>query len=154
MTDITVKNGQLSDEQLISQLRQAQTIAVVGLSPKPERASHRVAAYMQQVGYRIIPIRPGMETILGEPCFASLDDIPKEITVDIVDVFRRAEDTPAIAETASHILTRNDSTSRLFWLQSGIINDTTMEIARKGGLLAVQDLCLMVEHQRLAQFIT
>lgn len=153
MTMIKTPIGSPSDDQLIAHLRQAHTIAIVGLSTKPDRPSHRVAAYLQQAGFRIIPIRPATTTILGEPCFPSLDAIPDEIAVDVVDVFRRAPDTPPIAEAATRLLTKNPQGARLFWLQSGILNDTALHIAERGGLLAVQNLCLMVEHQRLASFL-
>lgn len=155
MTHPLSESGEPSDDQLITCFRQTRTIAVVGLSPKPDRASHRVATYLQQVGFRIIPIRPAVETILGEPCFASLEEIPEEIgAIDIVNVFRQAKDTPPIAESAVHTLTRDSQQgARLFWLQSGIVNDTAMEIARRGRLTAVQNLCLMLEHQRLASFL-
>ncbi|MBF0182351.1 MAG: CoA-binding protein [Magnetococcales bacterium] len=132
------------DTRLIPLLRQARVIAVVGLSPKPDRASFRVASYLQQAGYRIIPVRPMAEAILGETCYPTLSDIPSSIRVDIVDVFRRAEETESVAEEAVRI------GAGCLWLQSGILNDTSMAVARSGGLLAVQDLCLMVEHRRLA----
>ncbi len=92
--------SQITDSEIIILLKETRTIAVVGLSPKPDRASHRVAAYMQQAGYRIIPVRPGGATILGEQSYPSLEEIPKDIRVDLVDVFRRAEDTPPIATSA------------------------------------------------------
>lgn len=133
-----------TDHELIQLLKETRTIAVVGLSPKTDRASYRVAAYMQKAGYRIIPVRPGGATILGEQSYPSLEDIPKEITIDLVDVFRRAEDTPPIATASVAIQARG------LWLQLGIINETAMDIARKGGVIPVQDLCLKVEHQRLA----
>ncbi|MEO5346460.1 MAG: CoA-binding protein [Magnetococcus sp. YQC-9] len=136
--------SEATDTDLVPLLAKARVIAVVGLSPKQDRASFRVAAYMQQAGYRIIPVRPGGGEILGEPCYASLDEIPKEIHVDIVDLFRRAEETPPLAEESVRIA------ADCLWLQSGILNEESMAIARRGGLLAVQDRCLMVEHRRLA----
>ncbi|WP_227657593.1 CoA-binding protein [Candidatus Magnetaquicoccus inordinatus] len=139
----------LSDTQLLDILRRARTIAVVGLSPKTDRPSYRVAAYLQQVGYKIIPVRPASEPILGEPCFPSLDAIPKEWTVDIVDVFRAADDTPPIAEAAVRLMAGQAESTALFWLQSGIIHEGSLTIARQGGLSAIQDRCLMVEHRRL-----
>ncbi|MBF0583539.1 MAG: CoA-binding protein [Magnetococcales bacterium] len=152
MTQFDSVNEELSDAQLIPLLRQARTIAVVGLSPKADRPSFRVASYLQQVGYRIIPVRPGMETLLGEPCFASLEEIPAEITVDIVDLFRAAEETPPLAAAAVQLMGNRTQSTRLLWLQSGIINDAALSIARSGGLVALQDRCLMVEHRRLAPF--
>ncbi|MBF0191104.1 MAG: CoA-binding protein [Magnetococcales bacterium] len=134
----------IEDQDLITLLAKARVIAVVGLSPKPDRASFRVAEYMQRAGYRIIPVRPASEEILGEPCYPSLEAIPREIQVDIVDLFRRAEDTPPLAAEAVGIQ------AGCLWLQSGIVNDDAMDIARQGGLVAIQDRCLMVEHRRLA----
>ncbi len=90
----------IDQEIILPILKNFKTIAVIGLSPKPDRASHRVAAYMQQQGYRIIPIRPGSGKILGETCYASLADLPPDLKIDLVDVFRRAEETPPIAQEA------------------------------------------------------
>jgi uncharacterized protein len=133
-----------TNNDLIVLLKETKTIAVVGLSPKTDRASHRVAAYMQQAGYRIIPVRPGGAVILGEQSYPSLEEIPQDITVDLIDVFRRSEDTPPIATAAASIKAKG------FWLQLGIVNETAMETVKKAGLIPVQDLCLMVEHRRLA----
>ncbi|MBF0435714.1 MAG: CoA-binding protein [Magnetococcales bacterium] len=128
-------------------LKHCRTIAVVGLSPKPDRASYRVAAYMQKQGYRIIPIRPGSGKILGETCFPSLSEVPADLTIDLVDVFRRAEETPPVAQEAV------DRRAKGFWLQSGIINDQALAITHAAGLWSVQDHCLMVEHRRLAHLL-
>ena len=149
MTSSTQSPDGVSDSQLQELLRRAKTIAVVGLSPKTDRPSYRVAAYLQKAGYRIIPIRPANEAILGEPCYASLEEIPAEVTVDIVDVFRAADDTPPIAEAAGRLMAGKENSVGLFWLQSGIVKEESMAIARQAGLVAVQDLCLMVEHRRL-----
>jgi hypothetical protein len=121
-------------------LSESRTIAVVGLSPKPERASHEVAQYLQNHGYRIIPVHPSADTILGEKVYARLEDIPEP--VDIVDVFRRAEDTPPVAESAVRI------GAKTLWLQLGIINEVAASIAAAGGLNVVQDRCIKIEHQR------
>ncbi|MBF0462178.1 MAG: CoA-binding protein [Magnetococcales bacterium] len=149
MTTFDPVQDEVTDAQVLTLLRQARTIAVVGLSPKPDRPSYRVAAYLQQAGYRIIPVRPALETILGEPCFASLEAIPLEIVIDIVDVFRQAEETPPLALAAVRQMADREQSARLFWLQSGIRNDAALAIARNGGLTGVQDRCLMIEHRRL-----
>jgi predicted CoA-binding protein len=99
---------------------------------------------MQAQGYRIIPVNPLAAPVLGEVGYPSLEAIPADIRIDIVNLFRRAEDTPPLAEESVRLQ------ARALWLQSGIINETSMEIARSAGLLAVQDRCLMVEHRRLA----
>ncbi|MCB1537640.1 MAG: CoA-binding protein [Rhodospirillales bacterium] len=119
-------------------LRAARTIAVVGASPDPMRSSHGVMRALQGAGYRCIPVNPKETEILGERCYKSLSDIPADITIDIVDVFRRAEYAPAIAREA---VARG---AKCLWLQMGIVNDDAMDIARAGGLHAVQDECLAV----------
>ena len=117
------------------------TIAVVGLSPKPYRPSNSVSHYMQSYGYRIIPVNPGHEEIMGLKAYPSLSAIPEP--VGIVDVFRRAEHTLPFAEEAVAI------GAQAFWLQLGIINDAAMRVAREGGLLAIQNKCIKIEHARL-----
>ncbi|MEO5365042.1 MAG: CoA-binding protein [Magnetococcus sp. WYHC-3] len=134
----------LDPRMLVPLLRSARTIAVVGLSPKEDRPSFRVAAYLQQVGYRIVPVRPGSSQILGETCYPSLRDLPADLKVDIVDVFRKAEETPPVARDAVAI------GARVLWLQSGIVSDEAMAIATAAGLTGIQDHCLMVEHRMLA----
>jgi predicted CoA-binding protein len=120
-------------------LKNAHTIAVVGLSPKPDRPSYRVAEYLKQQGYRIIPVHPTAKEILGEKVYPRLEDIPEAI--DIVDVFRRPEETPPIAEAAVRV------GAKVLWLQLGIVNEDAMAIARQGGLEAVQNRCLKIEHE-------
>lgn len=131
-------------------LKSSKTIAVVGLSPRPDRPSHGVARYLQAQGYRIVPINPGMhgQQILGEMCFASLREAasalaPKGVQIDMVDCFRRSEEIPALAEEAIAI------GARFLWLQLGIHNDAAARRAEQAGLLVVQDRCSMVEHRRL-----
>ena len=127
----------MSDE--ISEiLKTSRTIAVVGLSPKEDRASHQVAAYMKQHGYRIIPVHPQAAEILGEKVYARLEDIPE--AVDIVDVFRKSDDTPPVAESAVRI------GAKVLWLQLGIANEVAASIAQAGGLKVVQDRCIKIEH--------
>ncbi len=124
-------------------LRQSKTIAVVGLSPKKIRPSFGVSEYMQRVGYRIIPVNPaeaGSE-ILGEKCYARLEDIPEP--VDIVDVFRRSEFVPDIVDSAIGIR------AKCIWLQEEVQHDKAAEKARSAGLYVVQDRCILKEHRRL-----
>jgi predicted CoA-binding protein len=121
-------------------LRSAKTIAVVGLSSNPMRASHGVAEYLKGVGYRIIPVNPNETEVLGEKAYARLEDIPEP--VDIVDVFRRAEEVPAVAESAIAI------GAKVLWMQLGIENAAAAERARAAGLVVVEDACLLVEHKR------
>jgi uncharacterized protein len=122
-------------------IRSAQVIAVVGLSPRPERPSHDVAAYMRAHGYRIVPVNPGATQILGETCYPSLSDIP--FAVDIVDVFRRPSAAPQIAEEAVRI------GAKALWLQLGVISMEGAAIAERGGLTVIMDRCLKVDHMAL-----
>jgi uncharacterized protein len=121
-------------------LRSAKTIAVVGLSSNPMRASHGVAEYLKNAGYRIIPVNPNETEVLGEKAYARLEDVPE--AVDIVDVFRRAEEVPGVAESAIRI------GAKVLWMQLGIENADAAEKARVTGLVVVEDACLMVEHKR------
>jgi predicted CoA-binding protein len=132
-----------SDEQLRSILRDVKTIAVVGLSSKPHRDSHGVARYLQQAGYRIVPVNPRESEVLGERAYSTLADIPSDVEIDVVDVFRRAEDTPPIARAAA------DRGAKVLWLQDGIVNDESRAIAEGAGLTVVMGTCMMREHQRL-----
>ena len=137
----------MSQDQIRDLLKKAKTIAVVGLSKEPEKDSHKVSLYLQQHGYRIIPVNPFADMILGEKSYKSLLDIPVEIqrTIDIVDIFRRSEDVPPIVEQAIQLKAKF---GRLFavWMQLGIVNEQEAEAACKAGLIVVMDKCLMVEH--------
>ena len=134
-------------EALRAHLTTCRVIAVVGLSPHPHRDSHRVAAYLQAAGYRIVPIHPRVAeqggSVLGERAFASLTDAATQHTIDLVDVFRRSEDVPPVADEAIAIGARG------LWLQQGITHDAAAARARAAGLWVVQDRCLMVDHRQL-----
>ena len=117
------------------------SIAVVGLSPNPDRASHGVAAYLQAAGFRIIPVNPTVAEVLGERSYASLDEVPEP--VDVVDIFRRSEDVPPIVEQA---IRRG---AKVVWMQEGVVNEAAAEAARAAGLTVVMDRCMLKEHQRL-----
>ncbi len=121
-------------------LKGSHTIAVVGCSREPGKPSHDVPAYLQSVGYRIIPVNPFADTILGENVYRRLTDIKEP--VDVVDVFRPAPETPAIARDAIEIH------AKVLWLQEGIANDEARRIAENGGMLFVMDRCIMKEHAR------
>ncbi len=131
----------MNKEATIQQILGLKTIAVVGLSPRAERPSNSVTRYMLAQGYTIIPVNPGHDEILGFPCYPNLKAIPQP--VDIVDVFRQPQYTPAVAAEAVAI------GAKAFWLQLGIVNDEAVTIAEAGGLLAVQNRCMKIEHQRL-----
>jgi predicted CoA-binding protein len=140
----------LSEQKIKDILLKSKTIAVVGLSKELGKDSHRVSAYLQQRGYRIIPVNPFATEVLGEKSYNSLLDIPIEIqkTIDIVDVFRRSEDVPPIVEQAIQIKAKF-SRPFVVWMQLGIINDQAAEAAKRAGLIVVMDKCLMVEHRKL-----
>jgi len=132
----------MSDIRTLRQvLQNHRTIAVVGLSADWFRPSYFAAKYMQEHGYRIIPVNPKYPEILGETCYPSLKDIPH--AVDVVDVFRKPSDTPAIAQEAVAI------GAKVFWLQLGVINEQAQAIAQQAGLTVVVDRCVKIEHARL-----
>ena len=128
-------------ERIKEILQNTKTIAVVGLSDNPERTSYMVSQAMQQKGYRIIPVNPNAEQILGEKCYASLLDI--EEPVDIVNVFRRSEFVKPIAEDAVKIK------AKVLWLQLGVINEEAAEYAKEHGLEVIMDRCIKVEDSIL-----
>lgn len=133
----------MGDDALRRLLRDARTIAVVGLSADWNRPSHFAAKYMQQHGYRIRPVNPRYagQAVLGEPCVAQLEDIQEP--VDIVDVFRRTEDVMPLARSAVAI------GARCLWQQLGVQNLEADALVRKAGLLSVMDRCVKIEHARL-----
>ena len=122
-------------------LEQTRTIAVVGLSPDKQRPSHDVARYLQAQGYRIVPVNPRCTAVLGEQCFASLEEVP--FPVDLVDVFRRTEEVASIARSAVVIGARG------FWQQLGLVNAEADAIAVAAGLMSVMDRCIKIDHMRL-----
>ena len=131
-----------SDGEIDGILATARTVAVVGLSDKPDRDSHRVAAYLQRQGYRVIPVNPAVREILEEASYPDLASIPAEIAVDIVDVFRKPEFVPAVVEAS---IARG---ARVVWLQLGIVHNAAAERARAAGIAVVMDRCIKVEHAR------
>jgi len=130
-----------SDADLQRLFETVRTIAVVGCSPKPERPGHYVAKYLQDLGYRIIPVNPGQTEILGEKCYASLRDIPEP--VDMVDCFRRAEDIPPVVEDAIAI------GAKFVWMQLGIVNEDAAQRAIDAGIEVVMDHCPKIDYPRL-----
>ena len=122
-------------------LRHSRTIAVVGLSGKRMRPSYGVSEYMQRAGYRIIPVNPAETSILGEKCYARIEDIPEHI--DIVDVFRRSEFVPEIVESAIRV------GAGCVWLQEDVVHEEAAARAREAGLFVVMDRCILKEHRRL-----
>jgi predicted CoA-binding protein len=133
----------MKDEEIKNTLHNFKTVAVVGISPKDDRPSYVVASYLKSKGYRIIPVRPDGDEILGEKVYRSLSDIPKEIGVDVVDIFRRSEDVPPVVEEAIQ------RRAKVVWMQEGVIHEEAGEKAEKAGLKVVMDRCIKKEHQRL-----
>jgi predicted CoA-binding protein len=131
------------DRELRALLGAARTIAVVGLSSKPNRPSLDVAGYLQEHGYRIVPVNPRETEVLGEPAYATLRDIPKEVRIDVVDVFRRAEETPEVARDAVAI------GAKVLWLQADIVNDDAYRIASDAGLDVIMGVCIRTTKRRL-----
>ena len=125
----------------IQKIFDLKTIAVVGMSPKPERPSHYVSIYMQENGYTIIPVNPGQNEIAGLTAYPSLLDIPNQ--VDVVDVFRRPEHVVPIAEAAIEI------GAKALWLQDHVINEEAAQLAKDAGLLVVMNDCMLRRHRQL-----
>jgi predicted CoA-binding protein len=121
-------------------LRESKNIAVVGLSSNPMRPSFGVTEYMQGAGYRIIPVNPNETEVLGEKSYARLEDVPEKI--EIVNVFRRAEEVAPVVESAIRI------GAKVVWMQSGIESEEAAEKARAAGLVVIEDACILVEHRR------
>ena len=131
-----------ADALIAELLRASHTIAVLGLSPKTGRDSYRVAAYLQQQGYRIIPVRPGQKEILGEKVYASLAEIP--VPVDIVDVFRNS------AQVLPHAHEALALQPKAFWMQSGVVNQEAADLLTANGIDVVMDRCIKIEHAKHA----
>lgn len=137
----------MSKRQISGILKKYSVIAVVGLSADSEKDSYRVSAYLQEQGYRIIPVNPFIDEVLGEKSYPSLLEIPAEIqkTIEIVDVFRQSKDVLPIVEQAVK-LKQQFGRPFVVWMQLGIVNEQAAEKARCAGLVVVMDKCLMVEH--------
>jgi len=132
-----------SSQEIVEILKQYHTVAVVGLSANPERDSHTVGQYLKDAGYRIIPVNPRYDEVLGEPCYASLTDVPEP--VEVVDIFRRPDAVPPIVEQAIQIA------AKVIWMQTGIVNNRAAAHARDAGLRVVMDRCMMAEHRAICR---
>ena len=132
----------INDPQAIRRiLEECRTIAVVGLSSDPSRASNGVAAYMRRQGYRVIPVNPNEREVFGEKAYASLADVPEKI--DLVDVFRRSSEAGAVVDEAIRV------GAKAVWLQEGVIDRAAAERALDAGLLVVMDRCWLKDHARM-----
>jgi predicted CoA-binding protein len=140
----------VKDDDGLRMLLSVRTIAVVGMSKDPSKYGHKVGAYLKGHGYRIVPVNPAAEEILGEKSYPSLLDIPEEIQreIELVDIFRPSQDIPPIVKQAIE-LKRKHGKLRGVWMQLGIVNESAAALAEKAGLDAVMDRCLMIEHKRL-----
>jgi predicted CoA-binding protein len=125
-------------------LARARTVAVVGLSDRPDRESHIVARYLQQQGYRVVPVNPAISEVLGERSYPDLTAVPADVSIDIVDIFRRPELIPAIVDAA---IARG---ARVVWMQLGLAHNSAADKARAAGLSVVMDRCIKIEHARIA----
>jgi len=133
-------------DPILEILRKYKNIAVVGLSSNPMRPSYGVTEYMQSAGYRIIPVNPNETEVLGEKSYPWLEDVPEKI--DIVNVFRRAEEVPPVVESAIRV------GAKAVWMQLGIEHEEAAEKARAAGLVVIEDACILVEHRRRARELT
>ena len=133
----------LTPEEIKAVLQDYRVVAVVGLSPKPERPSFQVARYLKEHGYRIVPVNPGQKVILGEKCYPRLSDIP--FPVEVVDIFRNVEAIPAIVDEAIAI------GARVVWMQQGLTEPAAARKAREAGLQAVMDRCIKIDHAQLVR---
>lgn len=135
-------NSDFADEQVIKDiLANYKTIAVVGISENPERPSYHVAAYLQESGYKIIPVNPALENVLGLKAYPDLSSIPGN--VEVVDIFRRSETVGPIVDEAIGI------GAKAVWLQEGVINEEACNKAIRSGLKVVMDRCMLKEHSKL-----
>lgn len=129
-----------SADPILEILKQYKTIAVVGLSSNPMRPSYGVSEHMQSAGYRVIPVNPNEKEVLGERSYARLEDVSEKI--DIVDIFRRAEEVAAVVDSAIRI------GAKVAWMQLGIENEPAASKARAAGLTVVEDACILIEHRK------
>ena len=127
-----------SNEKIAAILKEAKTIAVVGLSNNPERTSYQISKAMQAAGYKIIPVNPMVDTVLGEKAYASLTEVDEEI--DIINVFRRSEFLPEIAKEALK------TDSKVFWAQQGVSNEEAYDLLTENDFTVIMDLCIKVAH--------
>ena len=145
MTDAPVPEWDNPPDTLVrSLLTESHVIAVVGLAPKETRPSHRVAAYMKDAGYRIIPVRRLVKEVLGERAYDNIADIPGSVNVDIIDIFRRSEEVVAIVAAAV-----KRKGVRAIWMQAGVFSTEAARIAQEAGVLVLMDRCILKEHVRL-----
>lgn len=137
---------------LESILRSAKVIAVIGCSDKAYRTSHQITEYLKNEGYRVIPVNPNYNQVLGEKCYDSVTDIPEEIQIDVVDIFRNSKYTAKMVE---EVMERVEKTGRkpVIWTQLSVSSQEAKELAQSGGLQYIRERCIMVDHQRLLKSV-
>ena len=142
----------MSQREIEEILKKYKVIAVVGLSSNEEKPSYEVSAYMKGQGYRIIPVNPFVDEVLGEKSYKSLLDMPEDLqkTIDIVNIFRPSADVPSIVDQIVKLKAANGN-PYVVWMQLGIVNEGAAEIARSAGLIVIMDRCIKVEHQQSLQ---
>ena len=140
----------MSQQEIKQILTKYKTVAVVGLSREPDKPSYEVAAYLKKHGFRIVPVNPFADEILGEKSYKSLLEGPAEVqeTIEVVDIFRPSKDVPPIVEQVIKLRAIHGKPF-VVWMQLGIVNAEAAEKARKAGLTIVMDKCIMAEHRRL-----
>ncbi|MEF8796024.1 MAG: CoA-binding protein [Salinivenus sp.] len=137
---------------LQSVLESAQTIAVVGCSARPTRTSHKIARYMQDRGYRIVPVNPNYDEVLGEPCYPDLPSVPADVSIDIVDIFRAPRHTAEMVRTAIERVEQTETVAGerpVVWTQLGVSSPEAEELAAEAGLPYVRNRCIKVAYDRL-----
>ena len=140
----------MSQNEIEDILRKYRTVAVVGLSREPDKDSYRVSAYLKEHGFRIIPVNPFADKVLGEKSYKSLTDIPAKLqkNIDIVDIFRKANNVPPVVEQALKLKEKHGKPC-VVWMQLGIVNEKAAAVARNAGLTVIMDKCIMQQHKRL-----
>jgi predicted CoA-binding protein len=141
MAEIKIPGKPVSDEEVKTMLEQSRTVAVVGISHKEERDSHKVAKYLQEHGYKVIPVNPKYQEVLGETCYPDLKAVPGHI--DVVDIFRNVEAIPGIVDEAIEVGAGH------VWMQLGLAHEDAAEKARRAGISVVMNKCMKIEHARL-----
>lgn len=140
MNELDVIRGMLGQEMLLGTAKRPRTLAVIGLSDRPDRPSHYVSAYMQQQGYRLLPVNPSISEVLGEPSYPTLAALPQK--PDVVNVFRMPSFIPAIVDEMLALGLTD------LWVQQGIVHQEAAHRAEAGGIRVVMDRCIMIEHRR------
>lgn len=143
MTECQMPEKNVTEQEVAEILRHSKTVAVVGISHKEARDSHKVAKYLQEHGYQVIPVNPKYREVIGETCYPDLKSVPQHI--DVVDIFRNIEAIPAIVDEAIAVQ------AGTVWMQLGLAHNEAAEKARCAGLTVVMNKCMKIEHQRLPQ---